>query len=59
MAQNSDKLLIRQYFRTIPDLALLVNLGKLELRLRPILFLILHITRGLVGRGVDCPAVRV
>jgi dienelactone hydrolase len=29
MAQNSDKLLIRQYFRTIPDLAGLVNLGKL------------------------------
>jgi dienelactone hydrolase len=29
MAQNSDKLLIRQYFRTIPDLAGLVNLGTL------------------------------
>jgi len=26
MAQNSDKLLIRQYFRTIPDLVGLVNL---------------------------------
>jgi hypothetical protein len=37
MAQNSDKLLIRQYFRTIPDLAGLVNLGNLELMLRPIL----------------------
>jgi len=37
MAQNSDKLLIHQYFRTIPDLARLVNLGKLELWLRPML----------------------
>jgi dienelactone hydrolase len=32
MAQNSDKLLIRQYFRTIPDLAGLVNLGSRSIR---------------------------
>ena len=49
-AQNSDKLLIRQYFRTIPDLAELVNPSRPGSRLTPVLVLILHITQGLAGR---------
>ena len=49
-AQNSDKPLKHQYFRTIPDLAELVNPSRPGSRLTPVLVLILHITQGLAGR---------